>query len=85
MNDIEYEIQNNGFSYRDPKSTLLPNGKHHLFNALYKDSSMFSKATAVVAKSATLADILSTTYSISDNLTRNKIKKAFPKANIVSS
>jgi len=85
MNDIEYEIQNNGFSYTDPKSTLLPNGKHHLFNALDKDSSKFSRATAVIAKSATLADILSTTYSISDNLTRNKIKKAFPKANIVSS
>ena len=29
MNDSEYEIQNKGFSYTDPKSTLLPNGKNH--------------------------------------------------------
>ena len=78
------DITNKAFSVSESKSTILPNNKSHLFNAKICDSALnIPDKTTVIARNATLADGLSTTYAVSDELTRKNLIKAFPKEKFI--
>jgi len=78
------DITNKAFSVSESKSTVLPNNKSHLFNAKTYDSALnIPEKTTVIAGNATLADGLSTTYAVSNELTRKNLIKAFPKEKFI--
>jgi thiamine biosynthesis lipoprotein len=80
------DITNKGFSVSEPGTTVLPNNKSHLFNAKFYDSAInIPHKTTVIAKTATLADALSTTYAVSDNNSRKNLLNEFPNAQFIIS
>ncbi len=80
------DVTNKGFAVSEPKSTILPNNKSHLFNAKIYDSALFiPNKTTVIAENATIADGLSTTYAVSDPKTQKKLIKEFPKVQFIIS
>jgi len=84
INNKFLDITNKGFSVSDPNSTVLPNNKSHLFNAnIYTSTLNIPLKTTVIAKSATLADGLSTTYAVSNNIVRKNLVKYFSKAKFI--
>jgi FAD:protein FMN transferase len=86
VNNKYIDITNKGFAVSEPKSTILPNNKSHLFNANIYDSAInIPYKTTVIAKNATLADGLSTTYAVSDERTRKTLIKEFSEAQFIIS
>ena len=78
------DITNKGFSVSEANSTILPDGKSHLFNAkIYNSALNIPSKTTVIAKSATLADGLSTTYAVSNKIVRNNLIKHFSDAQFI--
>ena len=78
------DITNKGFSVSEANSTILPDGKSHLFNAkIYNSALNIPSKTTVIAKSATLADGLSTTYAVSNKIVRNNLIKYFSDAQFI--
>ena len=78
------DITNKGFSVSEANSTILPDGKSHLFNAkIYNSALNIPSKTTVIAKSATLADGLSTTYAVSNKNVRNNLIKHFSDAQFI--
>lgn len=78
------DITNRGFSVSEGNSTILPNDKSHLFNAkIYNSALNIPSKTTVIAKSATLADGLSTTYAVSNKIVRNNLIKYFSDAQFI--
>jgi len=86
VNNEYLDITNKGFSVSEPESTILPNKKSHLFNANnYDSASNIPGKTTVIAKNATLADGLSTTYAVSDEKIRKSLIKEFPDVRFIIS
>jgi thiamine biosynthesis lipoprotein ApbE len=55
-----------------------------LFNAnIYTSALNLPPKTTVIANSATLADGLSTTYAVSNNIVRNNLVKHFSEAQFI--
>jgi len=78
------DITNKGFSVSEANSTILPDDKSHLFNAkIYNSALNIPSKTTVIAKSATLADGLSTTYAVSNKIVRNNLIKYFSDAQFI--
>ena len=78
------DITNKGFSVSEANSTILPDDKSHLFNAkIYNSALNIPSKTTVIAKSATLADGLSTTYAVSNKIVRNNLIKHFSDAQFI--
>ena len=81
--EIKIDISNKGFAVSEAKSTVLPNNKSHLFNALTKDIAIDApKKTTVIAPSSTYADVISTTYSVSNSRVKKKIVNSFKDVTI---
>ena len=84
INNEYMDITNKGFSVSEANSTKLPNGKSHLFNPVINDSaSNIPSKTTVIAKSATLADGISTTYAVSNKAVRKNLIKHFSDAKFI--
>ena len=84
VNNKYIDITNKGFAVSEPGSTSLPNKKSHLFNANNYDSAInIPRKTTVIAKNATLADGLSTSYAVSDKSIRKTLIKEFPDAQFI--
>ena len=84
INNEFVDITNKGFSVSEANSTILPNNKSHLFNAnIYTSALNLPAKTTVIANSATLADGLSTTYAVSNNIVRNNLVKHFSEAQFI--
>ena len=80
---MKIDISNKGFAVSEAKSTVLPNNKSHLFNALTKDIAIDApKKTIVIAPSSTFADVISTTYSVSNSNIQKKIVNSFKDVTI---
>ena len=81
INNNYIDITNKGFSVSEAGSTILPNNKSHLFNPnTYTSALNIPSKTTVIANSATLADGLSTTYAVSNNIIRSNLVKYFSEA-----
>ena len=81
INNSYIDITNKGFSVSEAGSTILPNNKSHLFNPnTYTSALNIPSKTTVIANSATLADGLSTTYAVSNNVIRSNLVKYFSEA-----
>ncbi len=86
LNKKYIDITNKGFSVSEPKSTILPNNKSHLFNAnIFSSAIDIPDKTTVIAQNATLADGLSTTYAVSDKDTRKTLLSKFPDVQFITS
>jgi len=84
VNNNIIDITNKGYSVSERNSTMLPNNMSHLFNAKIKTSAInIPSKTTVIAKTATLADGLSTTFAVSNNLIRNELIKNFTKVQFI--
>ena len=84
VNNNIVDITNKGYSVSEANSTVLPNNMSHLFNANIKASAInIPSKTTVIAKTATLADALSTTYAVSNNLIRSELIKNFTEVQFI--
>ena len=84
VNNNIIDITNKGYSVSEANSTTLPNNMNHLFNANIKASAInIPSKTTVIAKTATLADALSTTYAVSNNLIRSELIKNFTEVQFI--
>ena len=77
------DISNKGFAISEAKSTVLPNNKSHLFNALTKNIAVDAPdKTTVIAPTSTIADVISTTYSVSNKYIQKKLINSFKDVTI---